>query len=267
MKTARLRSTVRKSGSRLGPGSFVRVHRRPTGLGLLTFALVAGLALISAPAHAEPTGPDVSSWQHGGGRPIDWFAVRAAGHRFAMVKATEGLDYINPYFLQDSLQMRLAGMARGTYHYARPELPPEPQAALYATIVLGQNGPLDLPPVLDIEHSGGLAPGALIDWTHRYLNTVQTLTGRVPIVYTYPRFWQTAMADSDQFHGYPLWIADYRDRAEPEVPGRWPAWTFWQQTDSGSIPGIHGNTDINVYSGAQGDFARFARMGGLTGSG
>ena len=144
----------------MGPGSNIRRRFGRPGFGLVTFALVAGLALVSAPAHAEPTGPDVSSWQHGGGRPIDWFSVRAAGHRFAMVKATEGLDYVNPFFIQDSLQMRVAGMARGTYHYARPELPPEPQAALYSTIVLGQNGPLDLPPVLDMENSGGLAPGA-----------------------------------------------------------------------------------------------------------
>lgn len=88
---------------------------------------------------------------------IDWFAVKRAGHDFAMVKATEGLTYINPYFVPDSVLMRAAGVARGTYHYARPHLPPEPQAAMYAAVVLGQNGPLDLPPVLDLEDSGGLA--------------------------------------------------------------------------------------------------------------
>lgn len=254
---ARLRAACRLGGpARRGPAARIAA-----------VAIAAGLGFSPIPAGAEPTGPDVSSWQHGGGRPIDWFAVRAAGHHFAVVKATEGLSYINPYFIQDSLQMRLAGIARGTYHYAHPDLPPEPQAALYAAVVLGQNGPLDLPPVLDLEHSGGLPPDALIAWTHRYLDTVEALTGRVPIIYTYPHFWRTAMADSHRFHRYPLWIADYRDRPAPEVPGGWPAWTFWQQTDSGSIPGIHGNTDVNVYSGAQGDFARFARMGGLTGSG
>ncbi|WP_431954039.1 glycoside hydrolase family 25 protein [Nocardia lijiangensis] len=230
-------------------------------------ALVVGSILsATSQAAAAPAGPDVSSWQHTGGRLIDWFAVKRSGHDFAMVKATEGLSYINPYFVADSLLMRAAGMARGTYHYARPQLPPEPQAALYATIVLGQNGPLDLPPVLDLEHTGGLDPAALINWTHRYLNTVQALTGRVPIVYTYPHFWKTAMANTSEFTHYPLWIADYRGNDQPEVPGGWPTWTFWQTTDSGSIPGIAGPTDLNVYSGAQGDFARFANMGGLTGS-
>ena len=109
-------------------------------------------------AGAAPRGPDVSSWQHVDGRLIDWFAVKRAGCDFAMVKATEGLNYVNPYFVPDSVLMRAAGVARGTYHYARPNLPPEPQAALYAAVVLGQNGPLDLPPVLDLEDAGSLRP-------------------------------------------------------------------------------------------------------------
>ncbi|MEV4209049.1 glycoside hydrolase family 25 protein [Nocardia salmonicida] len=229
-------------------------------------ALVALACVLPATAQAEPSGPDVSSWQHVDGRMIDWHAVRAAGHQFAMVKATEGLHYINPYFVQDSILMRTAGVARGTYHFARPELPPEPQAAMYAATVLGQNGPLDLPPVLDLETSGGLAPAALIDWTHRYLDTVQTLTGRTPIIYTYPNFWKTAMADTSAFTRYPLWIADYGGDDQPEVPGNWPTWTFWQTTDRGVVPGIHGGTDVNRFNAAHGDFARFANMSGLFGS-
>ncbi|MEU2090784.1 glycoside hydrolase family 25 protein [Nocardia beijingensis] len=237
--------------------------RRGAALSLIT---LSGVLVATLPATATPTGPDVSSWQHTDGALIDWFAVKRSGHDFAMVKATEGLNYINPYFVPDSLLMRAAGMARGTYHYARPNLPPEPQAALYAAVALGQNGPLDLPPVLDLEVTGGLAPAALIDWTRRYLNTVETLTGRVPIVYTYPVFWRTAMADTHEFAQYPLWIADYRGNAQPEVPGGWSTWTFWQTTDSGAIPGIEGRVDLNVYSGAQGAFASYANMGG-TGSG
>jgi len=217
-------------------------------------------ATSTGPAVAAPSGPDVSSWQHVDGRFIDWFAVKRAGHDFAMVKATEGLNYINPYFVPDSILMRTAGVARGTYHYARPNLAPEPQAALYAAVVLGQNGPMDLPPVLDMENAGGLNPAGLIDWTHRYLNTVQALTGRMPIIYTYPNFWKTAMADTNEFARYPLWIADYRGNDQPEVPGGWPIWTFWQTTDGASIPGIAGGADVNVYSGAQGDFRSYARM-------
>ncbi|MFE3191343.1 glycoside hydrolase family 25 protein [Nocardia sp. NPDC059240] len=245
-----------------------------TGRSLMKVLTVAATGILMATpagvAAADVEGPDVASYQHPGGSGINWFGVRAAGYQFAMLKATEGLSYVNPFFVQDSLSMRVAGVARGTYHFARPAESPELQGAFYSALVLGQNGLLDLPPVLDLEDSGGLPPDALIDWTHRYLNTVQAMTGRRPIIYTYPRFWRTAMADTNQFTSYPLWIADYRGNDQPEVPGGWPAWTFWQTTDSGAINGIGAGVDLNVYSGAQGDFGGFANIpfsGSASGSG
>ncbi|MBF6202271.1 GH25 family lysozyme, partial [Nocardia cyriacigeorgica] len=79
--------------------------------GCTALSLVALAGLVPVTAQAGPTGPDVSSWQHVDGRMIDWHAVRAAGHQFAMVKATEGIHYVNPYFIPDSILMRTAGVA------------------------------------------------------------------------------------------------------------------------------------------------------------
>ena len=228
--------------------------------------MAGAVAFTSAGVAVAEKGVDVSSWQHVDGRFIDWFAVRGSGHQFSMVKATEGVDYTNPYFIQDCLLMRVAGVSRGAYHYAQPGQSPEIQAVRYATMVLGINGPGDLPPVIDFENSGGLPPAALADWLHRYLNTVQGLTGRRPIIYTYPVFWKTAMANTSDFSQYPLWIADYRGNPQPEVPGGWNTWTFWQYTSSGSVPGIAGPTDVNVYSGAQGPFNNYANGGLALGS-
>ncbi|MDI9901909.1 glycoside hydrolase family 25 protein [Rhodococcus sp. IEGM 1409] len=236
-------------------------------LGKLTPIAMAAAIAITAPGLAAadaPRGPDVSSWQHVDGTGIDWFQVKASGHEFAMVKATESLNYVNPYFIQDCLVMRAAGVSRGAYHYADVRQSPEAQAAFYSAIVLGINGPGDLPPVLDLEDAKGLPAGQVIDWTHRYLNTVQALTGRQPIIYTYPNFWRTQMANTTEFNHYPLWIADYNGQNAPgPLPGGWSNWTFWQYTSTGRIPGITGNTDINVYSGAQGDFDRYANSVGF----
>lgn len=243
-----------------------------TGVLIRRFAavLLAGGLAAAVPgfAHAEPVrGPDVASWQHPGGSPIDWFAVRNSGHQFAMVKATESLNYVNPYFIQDSIAMRVAGMARGAYHYADPTQSPEAQAAFFSTTVLGINGPGDMPPVLDLEDGKGLPPAALIDWTHRYLNTVRTLTGRQPIIYTYPNFWRTQMANTTEFTNYPLWIADYNGQSQPgPLPGGWANWTFWQYTSTGRIPGVNADIDLNIYSGAQGDFAQFSNSASPFGS-
>ncbi|GAA1888332.1 glycoside hydrolase family 25 protein [Williamsia serinedens] len=239
----------------------VRPCQRPARrVALIIVALAAALGLSCGTAQAD-TGPDVSSWQHPNYALVDWFAVKRSGQDFAMVKATEGLSYVNPWFVPDSIGMRLAGLARGTYHYADPSLPAAPQAAFFAAVTLGQNGWGDLPPVLDLERTGGLAPGALIAWTQQYLDTVSALTGRTPIIYTYPTFWRTAMANTSQFTRYPLWIADYNGRSAPgPLPGGWRSWTFWQYTDSAVIPGVPVRVDKNVYSGAQGPLGPFARM-------
>ncbi|MEE4024340.1 glycoside hydrolase family 25 protein [Gordonia sp. PKS22-38] len=216
---------------------------------------VVGLsgAMVSIPesSAAPQVGPDVSSWQHPNGASINWFAVRASGQPMAMVKATESTWYINPYFISDSLAMRAAGLIRGTYHYADPSRSATEQALFYATIVLGQNGILDLPPVLDLEHSGGLGPRALAAWVREFFAVLEPLTGRKTILYTYPNFWNTAMGGTREFADHPLWIADYRGRAAPQMPlGGWRTWTFWQFTDSGRLPGVPARVDLNRYNGS-----------------
>ncbi|MDN5759220.1 MAG: glycoside hydrolase family 25 protein [Tomitella sp.] len=220
----------------------------------LIFALAPGIA-------SAEHGVDVASWQHPGNQAIDWFAVSGSGQQFAMVKATEGLYYMNPYFVQDSLAIRAAGIARGTYHYADVTADPVAQATYYSTVVLGQNGPLDLPPIIDFEDARGQSPAHLISWLHRYLDTVQALTGRQPMIYTYPSFWRNAMANTTEFSGYPLWIADYNGGDGPNLPlpGGWNHWTFWQYSDSGTVPGIPANVDVNHFGGgAAGPFSRLA---------
>lgn len=218
-----------------------------------SIAVATAAAIGAGPAAASPApvGPDVSSYQHPNGASINWFAVRAAGQQIAMVKATESLSYVNPFFVPDSLVMRAAGLIRATYHYADPRLDPSAQAAFYAGIILGQNGPLDLPPVIDFESSGGLAPAQLQQWLSRFLSTLESLTGRTTIIYTYPQFWQTAMANTTAFADHPLWIADYNGGNQPgPLPGGWITWTFWQYTNAGHIPGIADPVDLNTFNGS-----------------
>ena len=222
------------------------------------------VGLPAAPATAEirshhavrPLGVDVSGWQHGAS--LDWARVRAAGQDFGFVKATEGSGYINPYLAGDWAGMQAAGMARGAYHFATPaaSLQSAVDQARYfvaATGSMQQAGALT--PLLDLEQSGGLAPAQLVAWTHVFLDTVQQLTGRRPIIYTYAYFWRTAMGDDTGFTSYPLFLADYSDRTGRSaplspLPGGWHQWTFWQYTDQGTVPGIAGFVDMDRYAGS-----------------
>jgi len=36
---------------------------------------------------------------------------------------------------------------------------------------------------------------------------------------------------------------------EPTLPTAWDTWTFWQTTSDGSVPGIEGRVDLDVYAG------------------
>ena len=239
------------------------------GLGLAVTPVVAATPARRTPVAPLPSevvspavagtgfllGPDVSKWQHTGGS-IDWHAVAASGTSFAFVKATEGFDgvnppYTNPFFASDFAGAGGAGLYRGAYHMARPALPLSTagdQARQFVGVTGVLHGALDLPPVLDLEHNGGLSPADLTSWASTWLATVQQLTGRLPMIYVSPGFWSSALANTTSLANYPLWIARWTTAPDPlPLPGGWTSWLFWQYTSTGTLPGIVGNVDISRF--------------------
>lgn len=254
---------------------------------LLASALVASAVLVTTGVVPAPVGPevaptaaaqsggvtgiDIASWQHPTGQPIDWAAVRGAGHSFAVIKATEGAAspgggrYTNPWFAQDWIGAGSAGLYRGAYHYAQPTANPADAVAdarhfIAATGIM--NGPGDLPPVFDLEEHNGLSRDQVAAWSRAWLDEVQRLTGRQPIIYTGPWFWNTYVG-SNAFTNYRLWIASYTTAPGPgPLPGGWPAWTIWQWTSSGTVPGIVGLVDLNRFCCGVETLAALAAGGG-----
>ncbi len=245
--------------------------RRAAVVVVLALGLLVGLA---APASAALTGVDVASYQHPGGAPIDWGAVRAAGHSYAFVKATESTDYTNPWFARDWGGAGAAGLYRGAYHFARPALPISTaldQARYFVSRVGSMGGGLDLPPVLDLEATGGLGQRDLAEWTRAWLAEVQRLTGKSPILYTGYYFWRDAVGNpADIGAAYRLWLPSYPSDPEsttfrPLVPAGWRMWTFWQYRSNGSVPGISGEVDMNRFCCDTGSLAALAGSGGSGG--
>lgn len=219
---------------------------------------VLPLPTVSAAVPA-PFGPDVSRWQHPNGKAIDWAAVRGGGSSFVIIKATEGGTYTNPYFAGDAAGARANGLAVGAYHYARPAMPistAADQARLFARTVGEVRQPATIAPVLDLETSGGLTSGQLVTWAQLFTETLQQVSGRTPIVYTYPSFWRVQMADTRALTRYPLWLATYRPNP-PAPVGGWPAWTIWQYSATSRIAGISGNVDMNRFAGDATAFTAF----------
>jgi GH25 family lysozyme M1 (1,4-beta-N-acetylmuramidase) len=235
----------------------VRAARPLRRLTVKAVAVLAALAcLLGGTAHAV-TGIDVSRWQHGAS--LNWAKVRGDGVTFAFIKATEGSFYTNSYLAGDWAGARRNGIFRGAYHFARPS---RGSAAAQARYFVRQAGTFgrrgDLPPVLDLEDNGGLGVSGLRRWVRTWLRTTQELTGRKPIIYTSPYFWESRMGNAGAFRDFPLWVAHY-ETARPRVPGGWSHWTFWQRTDNGRIDGISGAVDINRFSGTRAQLARLAQ--------
>ena len=193
-------------------------------------------------------GPDVASYQHPYGAKINWHQVARSQKDFAIVKATEGGWYRNPWFHTDYNGARDAGMVRGSYHFAEPAYPIVATARRQAEFFVSHLGDVQtqstLPPALDLESTGGLTRGALVTWAQTFLLQVRWLTGRTPMIYTYPSFWATTLHDPVALARYPLWMAAYRGM-QPD-----PSATLWQYTSGAYVDGIHGRVDMSRFLGA-----------------
>jgi GH25 family lysozyme M1 (1,4-beta-N-acetylmuramidase) len=235
--------------------SITRIRR--TGVVSLTIAAVLGASALAYGAG----GIDISHYQG----TITWSKVKAAGKQFAFMKATEGSSYSDPTYAKNAAGAQAVGIYHGAYHFARPSVGSAATQASYYVSKAGGKTAFQtagmLPPVLDLEATGGLSDSKLRTWTANWLSTVEKLTGRTPIVYCSPSFWESNLGNSTAFHHYPLWIAHYTT-GSPRVPGGWPRWTFWQNTSSGKVSGIAGNVDLNKFSGTSAQLAALALSGG-----
>ena len=202
--------------------------------------LLATVFATTVPVAASPagiTGPVVTSEQHQGGAAIDWSAVAASGARLAVVEATDGNGYRNPWFGADYSGSRAAGLVRGSFAVGRPATPLVSTARQQADAYLARLGATvsttrTLAPVLDLETTGGLSPAQLVTWTQTYLLRLHAKTGRVPILRTYSYFWHNALADADAFARYPLWIATSGGTPDTSTA----LWSYQSAASVGGIP-------------------------------
>lgn len=193
---------------------------------------------------SDAKGIDVSEYQG----TIDWGKVAQAGISFAYIKATEGLTLVDNMLAQNFSNAKQAGILRGAYCYAHPGAGSAVAQANYFVETLKSHGGFgELPPALDLEDNGGLDSAALTTWVEDWMNQVQHATGKKPILYTYPAFADSNL-QSSLAQNIPIWIANYGVN-EPENAAGWSTWTFWQYSDTGAVPGITGNVDLDVYAG------------------
>ena len=209
--------------------------------------------LVAPECQTGPTTPgiDVSYYQN----TIDWKRVRKAGVLFAFIRVSDGTTFVDPMFEKNWNKARPTGILRGAYQYFRPDENAKTQADLLIDKI--KHDPGELPPVIDVETTGGRSPKQIARAIDVWVTRVRERLGVEPIVYTGPDFWKTEVGNAD-FTTQPLWLAHYTATC-PTVPAPWQRWTFWQFSERGEVPGITGPTDMNVFSGTYADLEDFAR--------
>jgi lysozyme len=201
-------------------------------------------------------GIDVSDYQD----PVDWQTVKNSGIQFAIIKATEGQTWKARTFKEKWRDSKQVGMIRGAYHFFRPNRTGQSQAENFLDM-LAEAGGLqenDIAPVLDLEVRDGINSSTIKERCLDWLETIETRTGRKPIIYVSPGFWNGLSGGSAEFADYPLWVAHYT-RERPNIPGRWRTCAIWQYTDQGRLPGINGNVDFNWFNGDLNGLQDFAQ--------
>ena len=198
-------------------------------------------------------GIDVSYYE----TSVDWAAAHAAGIDFAFVRVSDGLQFIDPKFPAYWDGARTAGVIRGAYQFFRPAEDPIAQADLLLDR-MGPPAPGDLPPVLDVEVSGGLSTDAVAASVAAWVARVTAALGRPPIIYAGLYSWHDLTGSADATTS-PLWVAQYTTAPCPNIPVPWTRWMFWQYSATGTVDGIPGSMlDVDVFNGTLDELRGFA---------
>ncbi len=198
---------------------------------------------ISIPPGYQIHGIDVSRYQ----KIINWKSVKEMKSRdirigFVFIKATEGINKVDPQFRRNWQEAGKNNLPKGAYHFFIATKSGKKQAANFIQIAELQRG--DLPPVIDIEKRYGAPVATIQKELKAWLVDVELHYKVKPIIYTNIDFYENYL--EGKFSEYPLWIAHYLQPQKPRLEHRW---AFWQHSEQGRVNGILSPVDFNVFSG------------------
>ena len=180
---------------------------------------------------------------HGDKVSVDFSVVKSKGIAAVILKATQGISFVDPAFAGRRADARAAGLLVGAYHFMDAQSPVD-QMAHFLSVVGVTDGILL---AVDFEAYERSQPTVVQAATA--VMTVKSVTGRFPVLYT-GRYMLTA--PNVMLSQCPLWLAEYGTR--PICPPGWSQWQLWQHTDGrvGSapspVPGI-GPCDRSRFAG------------------
>ena len=194
-------------------------------------------------------GIDVSAYQGN----IDWKQVKNSGIEFAIIRLGyrgygQAGRLVEDEFARQNLQGAAdAGLAVGAYFFSQALSIQEAEEEIAFMLEILGDYKLEMPIILDWEIPGVDSPRTA-NMDARTLTDIQlhfcqkmTELGYQPMVYFNWHQSETLYYLSE-LEAYPFWLALYQDR----MTYPWKV-EMWQYSDKGSVPGINGPVDLNVY--------------------
>ena len=230
-------------------------------LAVLTVAC-SGLFTVLPSAEADAAQSPCTTWirvidiSSNNPHPIDFTKVVKSGIAGVYIKNSEGTGYVNPYWKTDIAQMVKVGLPYGSYYFAQPGKTDPVASAKYFVQNGGALG--QFPPALDLEVTK-LNPAQTAQWAITWLQSVQALSGRRPILYMGAYF---SAAHDARLGAWDLWLPAYANGYKPVAsacslplprkPLGWTNkdWSLWQFTSVANIYGIGGHTDLSAAESA-----------------
>ena len=202
-------------------------------------------------------GIDISHWQHG----LNLSKIKCD---FVIVKATEGVNFLDSCFDDFMRQAESLGKCMGFYHFARPDKnSAKAEAKFFYNNTAKYFGKAI--PILDWE-TGKLSNVA---WVKEWLDEIYAMTGIRPMLYTSESVVKSYDWSSVANANYGLWIAKYRDHdidrnydmskagSKPVVKW-WKFYAMWQWTSVGRLDGYNKDLDCDVFYGSKEAWNKYA---------
>ena len=205
----------------------------------------------------EIKGLDVSKFQG----EVDWAQVKAAGYRFAMLRAGYGYSTVDPEFHRNASECNRIGLPIGAYWFCYAVSPEAAAQEADSCISTVSGYRLDYPVCYDIEQAGAdyiekqgvsFTPALAQDLVKSFCSRVES-KGYFAMFYSNRSFFDAYLSPA-LARRYAFWYARYTDAFDGTGCG------IWQYTSTGRVPGIAGNVDLDI---AYVDYPAVIRSAGL----
>ncbi len=188
---------------------------------------------------ASVEGIDVSEYQG----EVNYTQVKAEGIEAVYIKASEGFDYVDPYYKTNHTNAKNAGLKVSFYHYLTATNPTDAKEQASHFVNTIETLEVDFKLALDYETFSTTSVAEISEIAVSFMSEVESLSGIECVLYT------NASSASSRFNesvsAYGLWIADW-GVSSPSTDNVWGSYEAWQFSDAGRISGISGFVDRDI---------------------